>query len=295
MRNIIKISLCSLCLFAVISCNQMSGFKKLAGGVEYKILKDGGAKENIKVGDVLQVYIINSTDKDSIIMDSHKSQNGMPPKPFTIPIKASQGKFDIMGWLIKLKKGDSAVFMIPTDSIFPDEKMRPPFIKAHSKVKSIITVVDVMSEAQAQQKQMDEMKAVAANQDGIIQSYIAGNNLKGFTKTASGLYYKITKTGSGANAEAGKKVTMNYTGQLLSGKKFDSNVDTTFHHAGQPFEFTLGQHQVIPGWDEGITLLNKGAKATFIVPSALGYGPQANQAIPANSVLVFDVELVSFK
>ncbi len=294
MRNIIKISLCSLCLFAVISCNQMGGFKKLAGGVEYKILKDGSTKTNIKVGDVVSVYIINSTDKDSIIMDSHKSQNGMPPKPFTIPIKASQGKFDIMGWLIKLRKGDSAVFMIPTDSIFPDEKMRPPFIKAHSKVKSVITVVDVMSEAQAQQKQMDEMKKVAADQDGMIQSYIAEKGLKDVKKTASGLYYIITKAGSGANAEAGKMVKMNYTGQLLNGKKFDSNVDTTFHHV-KPFEFTLGQHQVSPGWDEGVELLNKGAKATFIVPSALGYGPQANQAIPANSVLVFDVELVSFK
>jgi FKBP-type peptidyl-prolyl cis-trans isomerase len=88
---------------------------------------------------------------------------------------------------------------------------------------------------------------------------------------------------------------MNYTGKLMDGTKFDSNQDSTFHHM-EPFTFPIGVGQVIPGWDEGVMLLNKGAKATLFIPSGLAYGEHPpTPAIPANSILVFDVEVVSYK
>ena len=105
------------------------------------------------------------------------------------------------------------------------------------------------------------------------------------------MYYTVSQKGVGPNARPGKKVTMNYTGKTMDGNIFDSNTETKFGHV-QPFSFVLGQHQVIPGWDEGIQLLQLGSKATFYIPSALGYGERgAGGSIPPNAVLIFDVEV----
>jgi FKBP-type peptidyl-prolyl cis-trans isomerase len=86
-------------------------------------------------------------------------------------------------------------------------------------------------------------------------------------------------------------VTIDYTGHLLDGTVFDSNVDPKFQHP-EPFTTVIGVGRVIAGWDKGITLLKKGSKATLYIPSGMGYGPRGNGRIPANSVLVFDVEVV---
>ena len=106
----------------------------------------------------------------------------------------------------------------------------------------------------------------------------------------SGLGYIETKKGNGAKAEKGKKVTVNYTGKLMAnGKVFDSSIPR-----GKPFTFTLGQGQVIPGWDEGIGMMKVGGKATLLIPSHLAYGPRgAGGVIPPFANLVFDVELLS--
>ena len=114
---------------------------------------------------------------------------------------------------------------------------------------------------------------------------------KGAKVTSSGLAYKIIKKGTGAKAEAGKTVSVHYTGKLSDGTKFDSSYDRN-----QPIEFELGRGRVIKGWDEGISLLNVGSKATFIIPPDLAYGARgAGGVIPPNATLIFDVELVEIK
>lgn len=107
-------------------------------------------------------------------------------------------------------------------------------------------------------------------------------------KTESGLMYVITEKGSGTQAEAGKKVTVHYTGKLMDGTKFDSSKDRD-----QPFSFALGKGQVIQGWDEGISLLKEGDKGVLFIPSELGYGSRgAGGVIPPHSNLMFEVELL---
>ena len=108
----------------------------------------------------------------------------------------------------------------------------------------------------------------------------------------NGLKYTDTETGSGATAAAGSKVSVHYTGWLYNngakGTKFDSSVDR-----GQPFQFTLGAHQVIAGWDEGVAGMKVGGKRTLIIPPELGYGARgAGGVIPPNATLMFDVELL---
>ena len=114
---------------------------------------------------------------------------------------------------------------------------------------------------------------------------------EGFEKTASGLFYKIETSGSGDSPTQGQNVSVHYKGSLLDGTVFDSS-----YKRKEPIGFAIGVGQVIKGWDEGIALLSKGAKATLIIPSHLGYGPNgAGGVIPPNATLKFEVELVDFK
>ena len=115
-------------------------------------------------------------------------------------------------------------------------------------------------------------------------------------KYPDGLQYIDLTVGTGATAVAGENATMEYTGWLTTGVKFDSSRD----RPGNPFTFQLGAKAVILGWDEGIPGMKIGGKRKLILPPALGYGPNAQTdpttkvvTIPANSTLVFEVELVS--
>ncbi len=107
----------------------------------------------------------------------------------------------------------------------------------------------------------------------------------------SGLKYWDLKVGTGAVATKGKKVTVNYTGWLLEGTKFDSSFDRN-----APFEFKLGAGNVIKGWDEGVSGMMVGGKRQLRIPPDLGYGMRgAPPVIPPNAYLVFDVELLDVK
>ncbi len=112
------------------------------------------------------------------------------------------------------------------------------------------------------------------------------------TELADGLQYTDSVVGNGDEATAGHKVSVHYTGWLYSngqkGRKFDSSVDR-----GQPFQFTLGAHQVIRGWDEGVAGMKVGGKRTLVIPPDLAYGQRgAGGVIPPNATLTFDVELL---
>jgi FKBP-type peptidyl-prolyl cis-trans isomerase len=114
--------------------------------------------------------------------------------------------------------------------------------------------------------------------------------------TSTGLKYMILSPGTGAPAKSGTTVRMHYTGWLTSdgktkGKKFDSSVDR-----GQPFEFALGEGQVIKGWDQGVPGMKVGEKRRLIIPPALGYGERgAGADIPPNATLIFDVQYLGVK
>lgn len=103
---------------------------------------------------------------------------------------------------------------------------------------------------------------------------------------------KITKEGTGdRNVRAGDTISVHYTGKLEDGTKFDSSIDR-----GTPFTFTIGQGQVIQGWEQGILSMKIGEKRTLTIPSELGYGSRgAGNVIPPNATLIFDVELISIK
>lgn len=108
-----------------------------------------------------------------------------------------------------------------------------------------------------------------------------GIDLASMTKTSSGLYYQDLVVGTGAAAEAGKSATVGYAGWLPDGTRFDSG----------SFTFTVGVGEVVPGFDEGVVGMKVGGKRKLVIPPDLGYGDRTNGPIPANSTLVFEVEL----
>ncbi len=114
---------------------------------------------------------------------------------------------------------------------------------------------------------------------------------EGFDQTDTGLRYQIIQKGDGEKAEKGKTVAVHYKGMFPDGSEFDNS-----YKRGNPIEFPVGMGNVIPGWDEGIQLLQVGDKARFVIPSHLAYGSRgAGGVIPPNATLVFDVELMNVK
>ena len=291
-------------LFAFQACDKGGSFKKNESGLEYKLFsqtKDGkyeakefpSLKDSTKLnkeGQIVRLHMKYITEKDSVLLDSR--QKGMP---FWIPVMKPSFKGGLEEAFAALTPGDSGVFRVNADSLFAKtfQQPLPKFIKKGSNLTFFIKSEKVMSQQEAMMDQQTSMMAFMEKKnktdDAVIQKYIKDKGLQP-QKTNSGLYYVVTQEGSGPKAEPGKLVAVNYTGTTLDGKEFDSS-----KKQGKPIEFPLGQSAVIRGWDEGIALLNKGSKATFLIPSTMAYGPQESPEIPANSVLRFDVELVDVK
>ncbi len=246
-----------------------------------------GSGPKIDTGMYVKMHFIVSTIDGKQVFSSYDRGE---------PIRMEYGKpFDTPGFeegIGKMTKGTKATLIVPSEIAFGAQGrggMIPPYATVIYKVE----VVDLQSKAQVDKEQADqkreaEMKKANAKTDegAKLNAYLKA---KGITAkpTADGLYYIEKVKGTGAKAVAGKKVKVHYTGTLLDGTKFDSSRDRN-----QPFEFTLGQGQVIKGWDEGIALMNVGGKATLIIPSSIAYGDRDMGQIPPYSTLVFDVELL---
>ena len=289
------------CSGSKMSSAPKSDFKKTASGLQYKLYPakaTGQEPRKPQEGEFMSLHMAYDNGADSVLFSTY--DNGYA---IQVPVMALNNPGGIEEGFAMLSPGDSAVFRISSDSLFANtfKQPLPPIIKPGSFMTFRVKLEDIFTEAQAQEAQQrifeQEQKKMALHaqeqakiDDELIRKYIQEQGLAA-KRTDSGLYYVITKPGTGPNAKAGQLVSVHYTGTTLNGQKFDSSLDR-----GQPIQFPLGQGQVIRGWDEGIALLNKGAKATLLIPS-----PMANversppPAIPANSVLRFDVELVDMQ
>ena len=185
--------------------------------------------------------------------------------------------------------GDSLNFMVSTSDFFIKtfKSTVPDSIQEGSNLKITVGIESAMT-GEAFNIMMTERQV--GKEEKQIEDFLSENDLKA-QKTESGLRYIITEQGEGVQPNSGQVVVVHYRGAFLDDREFDSS-----YSRDQPLEFPLGQGRVIRGWDEGIALLNVGSKATFLIPSALAYGQRgAPGAIPPNSILKFDVELLDVK
>ena len=149
-------------------------------------------------------------------------------------------------------------------------------------------------EAQESEAVSEAVEVVAPEQPSVPEvsqgeefDVYAGLGAGGFETTGSGLQIAILEEGDGETPESGQLVAVHYTGWLEDGTSFDSSVER-----GEPITFALDRQMVIPGWDEGIGMLQVGDTARLIIPSDLAYGEAGRPGIPPNATLVFDVQLL---
>jgi len=290
----------ALATIGLASCN--GGFKKGDAGMLYNIHTDKSGP-NVKIGDFLIVNLTVKNDADSLLFSTY--DNGRPA-----PLVLQAGtKGDVYDGMRFLSEGDSATIKVFADSVMK-KGQRPPNFKGKYivytlKVEKVIakgTQTDAVFQgniATYMKAQTDKLKG---EEPAKIQKYIADNKLS-VTKTAEGLNYVITKQGSGPMPVDGDTVLVNYVGKQVSGKIFETSIKEEAIKAKlpinpmnpyQPIHVVIGQAGMIAGWEIGLKLLNKGAKATFIIPSDLGYKDQGNgPTIGPYTPLVFDLELVN--
>ena len=282
-------------VLGLASCKSKPEFKNI-DGLEYMIVKDAEGTKKPVVGDFVEFHLVMKLD-DSLITDTRKDQQG---KPVQMPVQASMFKGDWWTGLQLMTPGDSAVFMVSVDSMLNQMKKQqpgmetPPLLVGKKKIKYEVVLVSVKTKDEMQKETDAANSAQTATDDRLLQEYFAKNSLQP-TKTASGLYYTINQEGTGDVIKSGQTAEMKYIGKTLDGKVFDANMGAEAKRT-EALPVTVGQGQVIRGWDEGLQLLKKGSKATFYIPSPLAYGKQAmGETLPANSVLIFEVEVVDVK
>jgi FKBP-type peptidyl-prolyl cis-trans isomerase len=258
-------------------------------GIKYKLMTNNDLP---KLGEYVKVHVkAYLSNNDSILLNTRDPRFGNKGEPTTLPIQESKDATDLMDIFPLIGIGGNGTVYVPVDTLFTkNPAQRPEYMKLGTNLVYVIDVLERVDQNQLMKQQLEAQKKMSEQEEGAIKQYIAKNHPNAI-RTSTGLYVSITKPGTGDKPSTGQSVKVHYTGKLLNGKKFDSSVDR-----GQPFEFSIGKGQVIKGWDEGIAMLNRGAKGFLIIPSALGYGANgAGSDIPPYSPLEFEVEMIDFK
>jgi FKBP-type peptidyl-prolyl cis-trans isomerase FkpA len=289
-------------VLSTLSLKAQSGqkvtWKKSPTGMEYAIVRHDNKAKKAAQGDFIFMNLSYSVKRNGVDSTIFDSKSATPQGKMILQIQESTYKGDIMEGISMLCENDSALFILQADSFFLKTvraEALPPFIQSKDKVQFRIGVTEIATlqemqakEAAEQAKQEENMKSQKEKETAQISEYLAKSGHV-VSPDENGLFIVRLEQGSGEMPANGKKVNVHYTGKLLNGTVFDSSVER-----GQPFSFTLGQGMVIKGWDLGIAALKPGEKAILGIPSWLAYGARATGPIPANSPLIFEVQLLSY-
>lgn len=224
---------------------------------------------------------------DSLLASTVKSMGG--PREYTMMSKESlpQRVPAIYDALLLMGEGDSATIYEKIDTFL--RKFIPETLKEAQEVRYEIVLVNVISKEEKEKEQAEaeaKFQTVQNKTQDIVKKY-AANQLGGqLTTTASGLKVLIENKGDGAPIKQGDGIKAHYYGCLTNGMMFDNS-----YQRGQAYPFPAGVGQMIPGFDEGVMMLNRGGAAFFFIPAKLGYGDQPAGQIPPNSELIFYVEV----
>ena len=286
----------AIILISACKESKYKGFKETETGLYYKFVNTN--KESIQPEDSSLIEVALSyyiAENDSLFF----STKDIPGGKMKIGLFPSSYAGDIMEGIRMMHLGDSAIFITSIDSFFIKTAQGevPPELPKGKDIKIAMKLLDIQTIAQrriTQKQQIEENTRTSQSnmemEPELIADYI---NRKSITAkpTASGMYYIENTKGNGPKAKVGQTVTVHYAGFLLNGKKFDSSYDRD-----QPFTFKLGAGEVIGGWDEGVSYMNVGTIAQFLLPSQLAYGASGSApVIPPFSPLVFDVQLLKIE
>ncbi|MEM7537073.1 MAG: FKBP-type peptidyl-prolyl cis-trans isomerase [Chloroflexota bacterium] len=232
-----------------------------SGELTYNVIEEGTGVQP-QSGDIVSVHYTGMLEDGTVFDSSHNRG-----QPFTFGL--GQGQV-IQGWdmgIALMKVGGKAELIIPSDLGY-GERGAGGVIPPNATLIFEVELMDVQPGPPAAPTEVAE-----------------GD----YTETESGLKYYDFEEGEGELAQAGQTVSVHYTGWLQQGGMFDSSLSR-----GQPIQFRLGQGQVIPGWDEGLSTMKPGGKRQLVIPPELAYGDGGyGNVIPGGSTLIFEVELIS--
>lgn len=293
----------ALATLTVASCGPKSdlpGFKKTESGLHYKFLTENKGAQQVQMEDVLDCELVLVFENDTLYSNEGSTQRLLQATDRQFSGSLEEG-------LVMMHKGDVATFAIDADSLALYHTMPAAYVAGKGqKMYYTIKLNDIVSaDALEKESQMfiDEMQELQHKEPQLLAQYIADNNIKA-EPNANGLYVIVAKKGAGPKIVMGSNVTFNYTGRLLDGTVFDSNVESVAKEAGiydaqrsyKPKEFTMGQASYVRGLLEGMEGLQKGSKVTLVIPSSLGYGSEGRgERIRPYSTLVFDIDIVNVK
>lgn len=269
-------------LFA--SCSGGS-FQKTKSGLLYKVVS-GGKKDAIKPGTYIKFHV-RVLQKDSL------TYNSFGKVPAFAMVDSTGRSYDISEVFPLLKVGDSVIIVQSVDSIAKmSGGQMPPGLKKGDKIKIMMRILANYTDLQVAQNEFNkEMELQKEREYAAVEAYLKKNNIAA-TKTQLGTYVEVLNPGEGARPDSGKQVSVKYTGMNFDGKKFDSNVDSSFGHI-DPLNIVIGQMGSIAGFEDGVKQIAKGGKAKVYIPSMLGYGMQgAPPSIQPYENLIFEIEIL---
>lgn len=263
------------------SCNQFK-VSVAENGVKYQFHQHDEKGKLPKDGDVISFHMVVKTAGDSVLRNSQEEG-----QPLVMLAQKGPYKGSFEDGIKMLTVGDSATFFISVDSLFRGAMQAPPpFAKPGTDFRFQVKVLRIETQDDFKKRSAAEAAGRPKKEASDIAAYAAKNGYKTPTVLASGVQYVVTQPGTGEAPAKGDTVKVLYVGKLLSGKIFDQDQK-------KGLVFPVGLGQMIPGFDEAVQTMKKGEKGVILIPSAQGYGEQGSPgAIPPNSVLVFDVQLI---
>ena len=251
---------------AVVAGCTDAKYLKTPGGMPYKVYK-GKDTQRIATGNFIKVHLTEKIN-DSVYFTTNGAL------PLYIPVLEQTNPYDISEVWTKIRVGDSIVATRMMDTFIKRNPQNiPPQFKKGDRIITSVKVLGVFtSDSLARADEEKGRKDWAVAEIKTIEKYLADKNISA-QKTKSGAFVQTLTPGTGNPVDSGKYVSVNYTGTTFTGKKFDSNTDTAFHHVA-PFGFTVGVGEMIKGFDEAVELMKVGESARIYIPSLLAYGPQ---------------------
>ena len=274
-----------------VGCESTPEFTALDSGLMFRKIEDAKDTTRAKAGQIMNVVMTHVLDGDSVLYESGDEtgyyvnpQTGLPPNLQEAFLQCGVG--DSVQIKMSYAEYASLTGMPMTENDSTSEVVWN--LKVREIEEESVVVERITSEQLSAEKE-------------VISEYLVNNNLEA-EETEEGISIVTSREGNGDYPQQGDVVQVNYTLRLLDG----TVIDTSYEDVAQendvfnpqrnyaPFEITVGGGGVIEGWQIGIPKIDKGGKATLFIPSIYGYGARSGGPIPANSILMFDVEVVDF-
>jgi len=312
-QNLTKIKFVVACVATTIMLAACSSkYEKTASGLTYKI-SHGSGKEKVKQGQVVKFYIeykLQNGSKDTILNSNFGIMPGyMPVDTARLP------KHNFTEIITKLAVGDKVDFVLSVDTlknmgqipaydrlfkkggtikgkveilkIFANDSLTQPDYQVEVKKEETRTSGERAAKAKESEA---KNKVLIEQQTKELKEYATKNNIK-YVVSPLGVLVEVQNEGTGIKADAGKHAKLMYKGYLVNGKVFDANMGADAKHK-DPIDVAVGMHNTIPGFEDAMKYFGKGGKGRLLIPSVLAYGDREVPGMPANSNLIFDIEVV---